>query len=255
MNERRLDSLARNLALARSRRGVLKAVAAVFVGSLLGSRASAPQADAQTGACGGPGQPCCLYGINATTLSACTGGAVCQSQNPSIVPPSNYFPGPSNQYICVCPGGTVQKNGACVCPPGMVKRHGACVCPDGMVRQNDACVCPTGQVNCNGKCQHCCTATDCKDVAHATPTCSSGTCRYTCDAGYRKCGGHCTPVTTPCNGNCPSTRTLVNGVCAKKCTPGSQCSCGTCLPLMDGQFVCSGATVQGTCVSTATCAP
>ena len=138
MNEHRLDSLARNLALARSRRGVLKAVAAVFVGSLLGSRAMAPPAEAQVvSSCGGIGQPCCAVGINSTVLDgsgACRGGAVCRSSGDPL---------DHNLTICICPDGSLGQNGSCNgCSGGKINVNGPCVCPRGMVERNGVCICP-----------------------------------------------------------------------------------------------------------------
>jgi hypothetical protein len=209
MDANRFDDFARGVAQARSRRGILRAVAGFFAGSAIGAAVSAPLVEAQVTHCGLPGEQCCSLGINSTSLGSCSGGAVCtpdQSLHPTPIGNPTY-----------------------------------------------TCVCPTRLLNCHGKCQECCIATDCVIHAHATVTCASGTCDYTCDAGYRKCDGQCLVDTSPCKDHCPSGRTLVNGACAKKCAHAAECACGNCSELIRGEYVCSGSVTDGTCSVSADC--
>jgi hypothetical protein len=75
--------------------------------------------------------------------------------------------------------------------------------------------------------QTCCTTS----VANATATCNSGTCGFTCNAGYQ-----------PCNGTC-----IATNECCGACLENETCQDGTCVPVTNRVICnCEGRTV-GSC--------
>jgi RHS repeat-associated protein len=95
------------------------------------------------------------------------------------------------------------------------------VVPDG-ARCNDGNVCTTGDTCRN----HACTGSNlpdgnsCSTRSNAGGTCSAGTCRDACSAGFADCGGVCTGIVSD-NQNC--------GGCGIACGPRTTCAGGKCV--------------------------
>lgn len=107
-------------------------------------------------------------------------------------------------------GGTATCDGTSCngsCPNGQKLCFGMCI-PTGMACNGS---CPGGTHECNGNCfdntsvNSCGTScTPCPVPANATmATCSSGTCGFVCNSGYKQCGSTCIPSTGCCmNSDC-----------------------------------------------------
>jgi hypothetical protein len=104
--------------------------------------------------------------------------------------------------------------------------------------------CPASQHECTDACypdddtMHCglsCLA--CSGPAHGQATCVSGSCSFTCDQSFKRCGSECVDVTSDAR-NC--------NACARSCQPNQICQASECVlnSCPDGQHGCAG-----TCVS------
>jgi hypothetical protein len=132
--------------------------------------------------------------------------------------------------------------GSCdsACPPGFVCTNGSC-----------ATQCDTGLTECCGKCvdtaadpTHCggCAACDPGTppaCGAASPLCSNGTCKNSCDPGLSECAGGCVDVFADtsncggCNTVCPSGQVCSSGACSSGgCAPG-QTQCGSACVNLD----------------------
>ena len=242
MDEHRIDAIARGLARARSRRGVLKGLAAGAIGALgLGlsrldhaegtagspTHGSATPVPPGNSACRSDGHPC-------EGNQACCDELVCVA------------PGPGAAKRCApCPAGTVFLDGACctpaaACPNGQTCGTapdgcggeiscGTCVAPQtcGGGGVPDACGCIPDPIYCGV--EHCGVVIDsCGESVNCGPCCFElrqpcGGDRPCCDAGIA-----CSPLAgICCNG--------VGGACASinDCCPGTACvggACQVCVP-------------------------
>lgn len=99
----------------------------------------------------------------------------------------------------------------------------------------------------------------CPPVANATPICSSGSCNFTCNAGFHRCGSACVSnndvntcgsLCTACpNGPANSTRTCNGTTCGFSCGGGFNACNGECVP---PDFASACGTSCSACTSTGT---
>jgi uncharacterized repeat protein (TIGR01451 family) len=185
--------------------------------------------------------------------AAAYGGPGYAANAPSTSGPGITITPPLCTPTCVCPPGTVQRDGTCVsttdCPPTMVPGAvpGTCVCPPHTVLQNNKCVavifmCPPPMVD-NGNACGCPEGTvrqgrECVPVTNCSlPGQLPGNCA--CPTGTVAQGNRCVPqacpapmVAGPCT--CPTSTVQDGGVCV---TPPNACP----PPLVPGP-------VLGTCI-------
>jgi hypothetical protein len=261
MDGRIFDDLARSLAERRSRRSVLKGLAAAATGALLDV---VRREDAGARACRDAGETCtgdaqCCTGICGPKDSrgrrqcACPANLL-ECRRDCIDPATDE----KNCGGCgiSCPRGSTCESGVCSCVPETCASLGAgCgTFDDGCGRTIQCTSCPSGQV-CDGTaCKttnggSCASGSDC-----ASGVCAAGICcNQTCDGACQSCGsGTCTGISgTPCGGDGVCAGTSQDGTCI---FPGSETVCGaaTCSgSTQQTGYACNGA---GACVeSTADC--
>ncbi|MFO0650035.1 MAG: hypothetical protein U0326_27690 [Polyangiales bacterium] len=151
--------------------------------------------------------------------------------------------------VCVtsCPTGQESCGGFCVFTASDPNNCGGCgvVCPTRVnasrVCADSTCsyVCATGRADCDFAAGNGCEVTPATDVlncgrcgnacparANATATCASGTCGFTCNAGFADCDG---VATNGCEVNLNTSSTNC-GRCGNACGGSVVCMSGTCGP-------------------------
>ena len=132
----------------------------------------------------------------------------------------------SSSCTFACNGGYSACNGACVDEQTDSNNCGGCgstfACTGGMTCSGGSCACASPTTNCGGTCvntqtniDYCggCSAAPCTtSVSNATPTCSGGSCSYTCNSGYTACNGGCANFSNDDN-NCGSCGATCSGTC------------------------------------------
>jgi hypothetical protein len=240
MDQRGFDAFARALGTARSRRQVLRAMAALAASGLAAGRLG--EASAAPG-----GNDDCAHFCHAVfpdeqrvgqcTADAARGQGVCYQCGPAA--PAGH---PVLCGTACCQPGQVCAGGACVtaCVPSTcADLNATCgVAPDGCGDTLDCGICASNERCVDNACQPVCvpdctntqcgsdgcggSCGTCASLSNASAVCTSGTCIYTCDSGFQDCdaGGGCECAGTGCCGSsCQTAHSNGVGQSFYDCTP------------------------------------
>jgi hypothetical protein len=135
------------------------------------------------------------------------------------------------------------------CPQGATCTSGTCSCPAAQHACGQTCVSSTTTASCGTRC------TPCPQPAHSTATCTTGTCGFTCDPGYREQNGTCVDIDECAtnNGGCSANATCANTPGARTCTcqPGYSGDGVTCTDVNECLTANGGCDANATCTNTA----